>query len=80
MHLHLVTIHATPSAQAVPLAAASLKSYLDARPAPARPVTVTCAEFFSGTPTEEVCSAILARLRKAFLPRVCGSTFCGSAF
>jgi hypothetical protein len=61
MHLHLVTIHATPSAQAVPLAAASLKAYLDARPAPARPVTVSCAEFFSGAPVEELCAAILAR-------------------
>lgn len=61
MHLHLVTIHATPSAQAVPLAAAFLKAFLDARPAPARPVTVSCAEFFSGTSLEEVCDAILAQ-------------------
>ena len=61
MHLHLVTLHAMPSAQAVPLAAAFLKAFLDARPAPARPATVSCAEFFSGTPLEEVCDAILAQ-------------------
>ena len=59
MHLHLVTIHAMPSAQAVPLAAACLKAYLDARPAPPTPVTVTMAEFFCGTPHEKIAAAIL---------------------
>ncbi|HEY6837117.1 MAG TPA: cobalamin-dependent protein, partial [Geobacteraceae bacterium] len=61
MHLHLITIHAMPSAQAVPLAAACLKAFLDARPAPAIPATVSCAEFYSGTPLDEVCAAILER-------------------
>jgi len=46
MHLHLVTIHAMPSAQAVPLAAAFLKAYLDGRPDPKQTFTVTCAEYF----------------------------------
>ncbi len=60
MHLHLVTIHAMPSPQAVPLAAACLKAYLDARPEPVQPVRITCSEFYSGTPIDEVSSKILA--------------------
>jgi radical SAM superfamily enzyme YgiQ (UPF0313 family) len=59
MQLHLITIHAMPSAQAVPLAAASIKAYLDARPTE-YPLTVTMTEFFSGTPADTVCRAILA--------------------
>jgi radical SAM superfamily enzyme YgiQ (UPF0313 family) len=60
MHLHLVTIHAMPSPQAVPLAAASLKVYLDSRTDTSHPVTVSCSEFYSGTAPEKVASAILA--------------------
>lgn len=60
MHLHLVTIHAMPSPQALPLAAVYLKAYLDARPTPVQPVTVTCDEFYSGTPCDDICNAILA--------------------
>ncbi|HWI41672.1 MAG TPA: cobalamin-dependent protein, partial [Verrucomicrobiae bacterium] len=58
MHLHLLTIHATPSPQAVPLAAASLKAYLDSRPELA-PLRVTLAEYFSGTPADRVCREVL---------------------
>ncbi len=60
IHLHLVTIHAMPSPQAVPLAAACLKAYLDARPEPVTPVHVTCSEFYSGTAIDEISAAILA--------------------
>ncbi|MSM38451.1 MAG: DUF4080 domain-containing protein [Geobacter sp.] len=60
MHLHLVTIHAMHSPQAVPLAAASLKAFLDARDNRNPPVTVTCAEIFSGTPLDAVAGEILA--------------------
>jgi len=60
MHLHLVTIHAMHSPQAVPMAAASLKAFLDARDNRNPPVTVTCAEFFSGTPLDAVAGEILA--------------------
>jgi len=61
MHLHLVTIHAMPSAQAVPLAAAFLKAYLDGRPEPKTPVTVTTAEYFCGTSLEQITTDILAQ-------------------
>ncbi len=61
MHLHLVTIHAMPSAQAVPLAAAFLKAYLDGRPGPKPPVTVTTAEYFSGTPLEQIAGEIVGQ-------------------
>jgi len=60
MHLHLVTIHAFRSAQAVPLAAASLKASLAAHAAGTAPLEVTCAEFFSGDSLEETTDAILA--------------------
>ncbi len=60
MHLHLVTIHAMPSAQAVPLAAAFLKAYLDGRPDPKQTFTVTCAEHFSGTPLEQISREVVA--------------------
>ena len=60
MHLHLVTIHAMPSAQAVPLAAAFLKAYLDGRPDPKQTFTVTCAEYFSGTPLEQISREVVA--------------------
>lgn len=59
-NLHLVTIHAMPSPQAVPLAAASLKAYLDARKNPSFPISVSCAEFYSGTPLDEMVPAIIA--------------------
>ncbi len=61
MHLHLVTIHAMPSAQAVPLAAAFLKAYLDGRPEPRAAVTVTMAEYFCGASLEQISRDILAR-------------------
>ncbi len=57
MHLTLVTIHAFRSPQAVPLAAACLKASLEARP-----VTVTCAEFFCGDSPDDICRTILATL------------------
>ncbi len=60
MHLLLVTIHAHPSPQAVPLAAASLKAYLDSRQGATAPVAVSCCEFYSGTPIAEISAAILA--------------------
>jgi len=60
MNLHLVTIHAMPSPQAVPLAAASLKIYLDSRHKPANPIAVSCSEFYSGTASEKIVSAILS--------------------
>jgi len=59
MRLHLVTIHASRSPQAVPLAAACLKSALDARPATAGRLTVTIADFFSGDSLETICRSIL---------------------
>ncbi len=58
--LLLVTIHTYRSPQAVPLAAACLKAHLDGRTAPAHPVTVSCADFFSEDPLGEISSAILA--------------------
>ncbi len=60
MHLHLVTIHAFRSPQAVPLAAACLKASLDARFGRAVPLEVTCAEFFSGDSIGDAAEAILA--------------------
>ncbi len=60
MHLHLVTIHAFRSPQAVPLAAACLKASLDAGSGTARPVTVTFADFFCGDSSEEISRSILA--------------------
>ncbi len=60
MHLHLVTIHAFRSPQAVPLAAACLKACLDAHTRRAVPLKVTCAEFFSGDSLEEIRDAVLA--------------------
>src|SRR5512147_617224 len=59
MRLLLVTIHAYRSPQAVPLAAACLKAYLDGRPADACPVTVSCADFFSNDSQSDILSAIL---------------------
>ncbi len=58
MHLHLITLHAMPSAQAVPLAAAFLKAYLDACPSLAGSVSVSTAEFYCGTPTAELVAAV----------------------
>jgi len=58
MHIHLVTLHAMPSAQAVPLAAAFLKAYLDAFPFTHQPVTVSCAEYFIGTAPELIVAEI----------------------
>ncbi|MBT0666423.1 radical SAM protein [Geobacter pelophilus] len=61
MNFHIVTIHAIPSPQAVPLAAACLKVYLDSRPDPGYSLNVSCAEFFSGTSLDEICDAILTQ-------------------
>lgn len=60
MHLHLVTINAFRSPQAVPLAAACLKASLDARPSAIRPVTVSCSDFYCGDSPEEICRALRA--------------------
>jgi radical SAM superfamily enzyme YgiQ (UPF0313 family) len=60
MRLLLVTIHASRSPQAVPLAAACIKAYLDVRPAKAHPVTVSCPEFISDESLTDICGAILA--------------------
>lgn len=60
LHLHLATIHAMPSPQAVPLAAACIKAYLDSRAETGMPVMVTSSEFYSGTAQDEICDAILA--------------------
>lgn len=59
MRLHLVTIHAYRSPQAVPLAAACLKAALDARPATAAPLAVTFADFFCGDSQDDICRSIL---------------------
>jgi radical SAM superfamily enzyme YgiQ (UPF0313 family) len=58
MHLHLVTIHAFLSPQAVPLAAACLKSSLDADTKLAHSVKVTLADFFCGDSTEDIIYSI----------------------
>ena len=60
MQLHLVTIHAFRSPQAVPLAAACLKASLEVRSAPAHPVTVVCFDFFSGESLEEISRTLVA--------------------
>jgi len=60
MHLHLVTIHAFHSPQAVPLAAACLKASLDARSGTVRPVTISFAEYFCGDSLDEISRSILA--------------------
>lgn len=59
MNLHLVTLHAMPSAQAVPLAAAFLKASLDQHPALQNRVTVSMDECFCGTPLEQIQRGIL---------------------
>ena len=61
MNLHLVTLHAMPSAQAVPLAAAFLKAYLDQQPALRGKTSVSMAEFFCGTPLDQIQHEILAQ-------------------
>ena len=61
MNLHLVTLHAMPSAQAVPLAAAFLKAYLDQQPSLHDRSTVSMAEFFCGTPLDRILDSILAQ-------------------
>lgn len=58
MHLHLITLHAMPSAQAVPLAAAFIKAYLDQAPALQGYGSTTTAEFFCGTPLEQILAEI----------------------
>lgn len=60
MHLHFLTIHAMPSAQSVPLAAASLKAFLDGRTEPASPLKVTCSEVYVGAPLEQTAAALIA--------------------
>ncbi len=58
MHIHLVTIHAFSSPQAVPLAAACLKSSLDVHSTPGKPLTVTFADFFCGDSITEIFRSI----------------------
>ena len=60
MHLHLVTIHAFRSPQAVPLALACLKASLHARESRLGPLSVTCGDFFCGDSLDEACRSILA--------------------
>lgn len=60
LRLHFVTIHAMPSAQAVPLAAACLTAYLTGRPGPKPEVTVTGSERFAGSDHDALCREILA--------------------
>ncbi|MHC1699135.1 MAG: radical SAM protein [Geobacteraceae bacterium] len=60
MHLHLVTIHAFPSPQAVPLAAACLKASLEVRSTAVRAGTVSCSDYFCGDSPEEISRALLA--------------------
>jgi radical SAM superfamily enzyme YgiQ (UPF0313 family) len=60
MHLHLVTIHAFRSPQAVPLASACLKASLEARESRLGSLSVTCADFFCGDSLDEACRSILA--------------------
>jgi radical SAM superfamily enzyme YgiQ (UPF0313 family) len=60
MHLHLVTIHAFRSPQAVPLAAACLKASLEVRSSTVLPVTVSCSDFFCGDSLEEIARALRA--------------------
>src|SRR5512138_1692250 len=62
VHLHLVTIHAMQSPQAVPLASACLQSYLDSRPENSGSVTITCSEFFSGTNLDVMRDSILSSI------------------
>jgi radical SAM superfamily enzyme YgiQ (UPF0313 family) len=59
MNLHLVTLHAMPSAQAVPLAAAFLKAYLDYAPDLQGRISVTTAEYYCGTPLEQLVVSIM---------------------
>lgn len=59
MNLHLVTLHAMPSAQAVPLAAAFLKAHLDQQPSLRGRALVSMTEFFCGTPLDQIQQAIL---------------------
>ncbi len=59
MNLHLVTLHAMPSAQAVPLAAAFIKAFVDARQSDWQPVTVSCAEYLTGSSPDLIMSDIL---------------------
>lgn len=59
MNLHLVTLHAMPSAQAVPLAAAFLKAHLDQQPSLRGRALISMTEFFCGTPLDQIQQAIL---------------------
>lgn len=59
MRLHLVTIHAFPSPQAVPLAAACIKAFLDSRPRTSHRLHVTLSDFFSGDSANAMLRAIL---------------------
>ncbi len=59
LRLHFVTIHAMPSAQAVPLAAAFLTAYLTGRPDPKPEITVSSSERFLGDDQDALCREIL---------------------
>lgn len=60
MYLTLVTIHAFPSPQAVPLAAACLEASLDSISNTSRPVFVNRIDLFHGDSLDSACHAIVA--------------------
>jgi len=60
LRLHFVTIHAMPSAQSVPLAAAFLTAYLSGRPDPKPEVVVSSSERFTGDDQDLLCLEILS--------------------
>lgn len=59
MRLHLVTIHAFPSPQAVPLAAACIKAFLDSRQPTSHRLHVSLSDFFSGDSVNDMHRVIL---------------------
>ena len=61
MRIVLAAIHTYPSPQAIPLANAFLKSYLDNDPDMAEKVTVELCDFFVEQPVDDILSTILAR-------------------
>jgi radical SAM superfamily enzyme YgiQ (UPF0313 family) len=60
LQLLLVTVHAYPSPQAVPLAAAILKACIEAGSFSGMSPQVTCVDFFCGDPLAVMVSAIAA--------------------
>lgn len=61
MHLSLVTLHAAPSAQSVPLAAACIKSYLDTRPSfQSAGLLVSMPDYFPDISIEAILEELVA--------------------